>query len=570
MLTKYIKELIAFSGSRAVLTTGLFFFSGLTQGIGIVMIIPLLHTLGIPGTGGTSGITRFIQKGFNTLGLPLNLYTVLGTYILIVSLFAVLKRTQSVLNLAVQQGFVLHLRSRLYAALTYADWQFTVRRRSSDITHAVTADVQRVGQGTNFFLRFLSDIALMVFQVGAALLLSPFLTAVTLLFGAIMMVFMKPLNQKALETGVSFRRSKKSLYGVVMEHLVGMKTAKSCGVEEQHLEKMRQINRGLMNQRIGFARIQANTRMVYEIAAVAALSLYIIGVMRIEAFHTPVAELLVLVFIFTRLMPRFSSLMQSFQNIKNMIPSFQGVTGLYEQASQAREFLPSKDIQPLEIDDKISFHDVSFRYSPESKTDALRHVTLDIPARRLTALTGPSGAGKSTLADLLLGLLKPVEGRITVDGHTIDDDRIHSWRHSVGYVPQETFLFHDTVRANLLWANPSASEEELWNAIELAAAKNFVKKLPGGMDTVIGDRGIRLSGGERQRLALARALLRKPRLLLLDEATSALDAENEKHILDAIQSLHDQLTVVIIAHRESTVQCADQVILLENGSIVAI
>lgn len=568
MLIQYIKELIAYSGSRAVVTTVLFFFSGLTQGIGLVLIIPLLHTLGISETGGTSGITGFIRKAFNALGLPMNLYTVLGAYILIVSLFALIKRYQQVLNLSVQQGFVLHLRGRLYAALTYADWQFTVSRKSSDITHAITSDVQRVGQGTNFFLRFLSDIVLMVFQVGAAMLLSPSLTAVTIAFGGIMMLFMRPLNKKAMEIGASFRKSGQNMFSAVMEHLVGMKTAKSSGVEEHHLEQMQQIDRHRMDQRTGFARIQANTRMVYEIAAVVALSLYIIGTLKIKAFHTSVAELLVLVFIFTRMMPRFSSVMQSYQNIKNMIPSFKGITALYEQAVQAREFLPSTEVQPLEIEDKISFHDVSFRYSPESKTDALHRVSLDIPARRITAITGPSGAGKSTLADLLLGLLKPVDGKITVDGSEIKDDLIRNWRHSIGYVPQETFLFHDTVRVNMLWANPSASEEELWNAIEMAAAKEFVENLPKGLDTVIGDRGIKLSGGERQRLALARALLRNPRLLLLDEATSALDTENEQRILDAIQSLQDKLTIVIIAHRQSTIQCADQVIFLENGRAV--
>jgi ATP-binding cassette subfamily C protein len=192
-------------------------------------------------------------------------------------------------------------------------------------------------------------------------------------------------------------------------------------------------------------------------------------------------------------------------------------------------------------------------HAKEKETYAFQNATFDIPSQKITAVVGPSGAWKSSLADLLLGLLKPETGKITVDGVEITRENLHAWRHSVGYVPQETFLFNDTVRGNLLWAMPSAKEEDLWEALRMAAAEDFVGKLPQGLDTVLSDRGIMLSGGERQRITLARTLLRKPRLLLLDEATSALDSENERWIHQAIESLYDNLTIVIIAHRQSTI-----------------
>ena len=158
-----------------------------------------------------------------------------------------------------------------------------------------------------------------------------------------------------------------------------------------------------------------------------------------------------------------------------------------------------------------------------------------IQAHKTLAIIGPSGSGKTTLGDLILGLLHPTEGTIFIDERPLSGERVHNWRSSIGYVPQETFLFHDTVRGNLLWARRDATEGELWTALELAAASTFVSALPNGLDTVLGDRGIRLSGGERQRIALARALLRKPTLLLLDEATSSLDTETEQRIQDAIE-----------------------------------
>lgn len=195
---------------------------------------------------------------------------------------------------------------------------------------------------------------------------------------------------------------------------------------------------------------------------------------------------------------------------------------------------------------------------------------LDIAIRagEVVAFVGPSGAGKSTIADLLMGLLAPDSGRITVDGVTLDLERLRAWREQLGYVAQDTFLFHDTIRENLLLARPGANDKQICEALELAAADGFVARLPRGLDSTVGDRGVLLSHGERQRLALARALLRKPRLLILDEATNSLDAHNEEKILGAIEGLRGELTIVMIAHRLAAVRWADVIYVVEDGTVV--
>jgi ATP-binding cassette subfamily C protein len=200
----------------------------------------------------------------------------------------------------------------------------------------------------------------------------------------------------------------------------------------------------------------------------------------------------------------------------------------------------------------------------------LRGIDLAIEAGTVTAVTGPSGAGKSTIADLSNGLLLPTRGRLLLDGQVLDPGAMRVWRSQVGYVGQDTVLFHQSVRENLLWARAEATDEELREALLMASA-GFVYELPGGLESVVGDRGILLSSGQRQRISLARALLRRPTLLILDEATNALDVENEARILDAIRDAvrerRGELSVLMIAHRASAVRRADRIFELEDGRI---
>jgi ABC-type multidrug transport system fused ATPase/permease subunit len=184
-------------------------------------------------------------------------------------------------------------------------------------------------------------------------------------------------------------------------------------------------------------------------------------------------------------------------------------------------------------------------------------------------LNGPSGSGKTTLSDLLVGLYSPKRGTITVAGEQLDGEVLERWRSSLSYVVQDPFLFHDTIRNNLLWAREESSEDELWSALALAGADEFVRATDAQLDTVVGERGSLLSGGERQRIALARAILRRPSLLVLDEATNAIDVRGEAEILDRLSRLSPRPTVLIIAHRASSLDFCDRVLELRNGRVIS-
>ena len=563
----YIKELFIFGRLKAFMALFLLVFLGLTEGVGLMMLIPFLHLAGVADGGGSGGnLMVFIADLFRAAGLPLTLTVVLCVYVGIITLHTIARRYQAVLNAGIEHGFTRFLRNHLYESLAHANWLFITRNRASDITHVLTSELQRVGSGTHHFLLLISTGAIATVHVGLAFMLSAQMTALALACAGVLLLVLRPRNRKAHRTGKALYLTMQGMYAAVMEYLGGMKIAKSYGAEHRHVQNFAALSDGIEKEFLRFARIMAETRLFYDIGAVVALSIFFY--VAVEIVRMPLASLLVLVFLFARLLPKFSLMQQSYQYIMNMLPAFTAAMELKKKCREAEEPHPAASANPIRLELGMELRAVSFSYNKDKGSYALCEVDLAVPAQRMTAVVGPSGAGKSTLADLIMGLISPDTGMVLIDGAPIAGELLHVWRQSIGYVPQETFLFHDTIRSNLLWAQPDASGEELWRALRLAAADGFVEQMPSGLDTVIGDRGVRLSGGERQRIALAQALLRKPSLLILDEATSSLDAENERCIQEAIEQLDGELTIVLIAHRLSTIRRADRIVVLDRGRVV--
>jgi ATP-binding cassette subfamily C protein len=567
---------------------GLMFLFSLTEGIGIALLLPILQVSGfdLGAQGAVGRYANYVAAAFETVGLRPSLLLLLMVFAGLVGARALLGRWQVVAMYSVQQNLGAGIRRRLYHAIANANWLAVSRMRSSDLTHALTAEIERVEEGTYAALSLATTILLFLLYLGIALAVSLSMTALALACGIVLVAMLRGRTMLLRGAGAELSQRTQGLYRATAEHLQSLKAARMYGVQQRNFESFATLTREVARANVNIERQQAANGSLFEIGSVVILAAVLYVSIRVLGV-APFAVLLLLA-MFARVIPRVMQCHYLYQQCMHALPSFENVIGLAAHFAAVAE--PAEaPAQALELANSLRMEDVSFSYPPavaaapanspdkdpldqsavhSARLSAIHDLDLTVPMGEVVALVGPSGAGKSTIADLMIGLLMPDAGSVTVDGVALDQTRARAWREEVGYVSQDTYLFHDTVRSNLLWARPDASEPEVREALALAAAEQFVDALAAGLDTVIGDRGATISHGERQRLALARALLRRPRLLILDEATNSLDAHNEQRILDTIERLRGDLTIVMIAHRIAAVRRADRIYIVEDGTIV--
>lgn len=534
--------------------------SSATDGIGFVLLVPLLQMLSGAdhAEGALGGWQGWLMQSMSVGSL-------LAVFVLLIAMRSLIQYARETLTVRIQNNLVDDLRMQAFQALLGVEWRWLTTQKRTDHASLLLTNIARVGLGLGYGISLMANLAVMAVYLGVAFLLSPEMTLLVVLSGAVVGGLLSRHRTLAYRLGTEASLASRGLQGNVQESLAGIKLAKILNSEQRHIDNLLQATQRLRINQARFVATTSRTRGLFQVGGAALLAAYIYFGLHQQT--VPIAELLTLVLIFSRLLPMFMSNQQHFHLWINALPALEETEALLADCRAEAEPAGKADAAPRVVRDAITLENVSLHHDHRSRP-ALRNVSLRLPARTTTAVMGPSGAGKSTLADIVMGLVAPDEGKVLVDGVPLTGADRRDWRRSVAYVPQDSFFFHATIRSNLTWSNPDATEEDLHRALRQAAA-DFVFALPDGLDTVVGDAGQRLSGGERQRLALARALLQRPALLILDEATSALDTANEARIRAAIEQLHGDLTVLIIGHRLPTLEHSDQVLLLDQGQIRA-
>ncbi|MEP6867921.1 MAG: ABC transporter ATP-binding protein [Novosphingobium sp.] len=532
--------------------------AAITESFGLLLLVPVLGALG-DGTAHSGALGMWLAR----IGVPQAIGPLLAIYVVLVLLRSVVNHLRALVALRFEVALIDGLRTRAWNALLHCDWRVLSAMRQSDNAGLLITSIDRISIAVSQAVSGLATGITLAALCLAAIAISPAVVLAGMVSGALVLVGYRGMRRRAGELGEQLQQAYADIHGSLSDNLDGLRVIKSFGME----------TRAAADGVAGFGRMR-RAEYAYlrdfglgHIALQGGGAVVLAGLvwLAINHWHASTAAILPLVALFARALPMLGSLQETWQNWAHGQPMITSVRSRIAEAEAAREPEGDHADAPAFARD-ITFDRVTVRFASREQV-ALDQVSFTIPADGITALTGPSGAGKSTVADLLAGLISPDSGAVMIDGHPLEPAQRRAWRTRVTYVQQEPVVFFGTIRDNLMWATPNASEADCRRALEDASA-GFVAALPQGLDTLIGDGGHQLSGGERQRVVLARALLRQPSLLILDETTSALDEENERAIAGALVALKGRLTVVIISHRGSLAAIADQTITLQQGRVV--
>jgi len=426
-------------------------------------------------------------------------------------------------------------------------------------------------------VKMMANSVIVVFLFGLIVFVDPLLTVFALLvfggaYGGIYIAFRRFLGR----IGAERVRANQARFQIAQEALGGIKEVKASGLEAGYLQSFGKPARRFAKS-LAYNQIMAEVpRFLLEAIAVGVMLLFILVLMALRGgdLGQVLPSIGLFAFAGMRLLPAMQQVYQNASKLRFGKPAldvlYADFVEMKDQTIPIRQFGSARNIAPLGLDRHLDLMNINFTY-PGAKQPAINNLNLRIHAKQTVGFVGATGAGKTTVVDLIMGLLIPDEGELRADGKPISGGNIRAWQRSIGYVPQQIFLADDTVAANIAFGVPPdeidrGAVERCGRTAELH--KFVMEEMPSGYETTVGERGVRLSGGQRQRIGIARALYHDPDVLILDEATSALDNLTEKAVMDAVHNLSHQKTIIIIAHRLTTVKPCDCIYLLEHGALV--
>jgi ATP-binding cassette subfamily C protein len=563
-MKRFACDLLRDSPRRAAQAAALIVLSALIDIAGLLLLIPLLNVVFGPASAriGFEWPVHFPPVG--GISPSSRLTAILGLYVVLAIARAIVLGLRDVAITRLQLAFTDGLRTSLAKHLAAASWEHAVRLQHARIAGAMGSDLQKVSVGLYFLVQFTVAGVTLAVQAGLALVLAPAPTAIALGVLAISVLLLGPALRRSHDVGSRVARTTLAFASDTAQFLDGLKLAISQSLEGAFIEEFHATQRKITESQIGHVVHTAKGQLAF--AAITAAAVAGIVLAGFDLFHVSPAVLIMLLVLLSRLSGPAAQLQTSAQQLAYAVPAYTMVKDLdAELAAHKAAAASSGSRRQFPVEGPIAFETVGFRRGTSA---VLRRVTLTLHPGEIAGISGPSGAGKTTFADLLVGLLRPQTGRILVSGIELTPEMLPAWRRCLSYVTQDAFLFHDTIRRNLAWACPDADEGIMWQMLDVVGIAGLVRRLPQQLDSMVGERGALFSGGERQRLALARGLLRQPRLLILDEATSAIDIPGERAILDRLAALAQRPIIVMIAHRPQSLAHCGRVFAIEDGALI--
>ena len=536
--------------------------AGLAEGVGLSVLLPLLN-MAMEGQGqaapaSDNEFSQSVRGALDFLGIT----PTLGNMLLIV-VFAIGGKSLLLLFAKRQVGYTAarlatDLRLELLRAIMRSRWEYFLGQPVGKLTNSLATEAARASESFVNGATALTFLAQAVVYGAVAIAVSWRATLTGILAGAVIIGLSHSLVRITKKAGRKQTSVLLSLMATMTDTLGSVKPLKGMGRE--HLAdavlsmETTRLNRALERQGLGSALLESTQEFLF--ALVIAGGIYV----ALAEFAMPFATVMVLVVVVGQMVALLGKVQKQYQKMTLSESAYWSMKRTIAEAQAEEEEL--RGGEPPVLATRLCMEGVCFAYNERRVLDDL---SLEIPAGQLATLIGPSGAGKTTVVDLLIGLIRPDAGRITLDGAPLDSMDIKQWRRSIGYVPQETLLLHESIAHNVSLGDRELSQADIEHALRAAGAWDFVSALPEGMHSSVGERGGRLSGGQRQRIVIARALVRRPQLLILDEATSALDAESAEAVRQTLERLRGSLTILTITHESSLVDIADRVYRLESG-----
>ncbi len=560
-------RMLSVSRKRVTLLITLAVTLALLEGVGVGLLNPVLQYVQYGDTENITGIFgTLLLDVIDALGLPENLFTLLAFAFLPVLLRQVVYLVYAWSSARVQQGAATRQRAEGFGALVNGDLAFVGQEGLGNLVSTLTAQVQRGSQAITIFLQQISVGLIIAMYVLVLIVLDWRLALMAVAALAIISYLVRGAVARSRALGREMVQRNNESYSVIGERIAAVRLIKMLGQESKETGKVREVVRKLADAQVRIAVFSG----IVEVTIDPLLMFTVFAIIYVgsQYLHADLATLGLFLFILLRLNQKAKDFNGGRQSLSALIDSLVSVRDVIDRAKKSRQIRGGK-VKFDGVRESIRFEDVSFAYADEAQELVLKGVDLEIPSGSQTAIVGRSGAGKSTLVDLIPRLRDVTGGRILFDGRPIQDFDLRSLRRSVGFMTQDAILFDDTIYNNLVYGlDREPTEEEVELALASGYCSQFVYDLPNGLETRIGDRGTRLSGGQRQRLSLARVFLQDPDILILDEPTSALDSESEEYIQKALESVRHRKTLIVIAHRLSTVQRSDQIVVLDYGVVV--